>query len=88
IRVEPYCLRCHGKPEEAPPSIRARYETAYGYQVGDLRGVVSIKVPYDKFEKRFAALWRERLAKSLAGYLAFFIAVGILLDRLVTRRLA
>lgn len=43
--VEPYCLSCHGERASAPDAIQSQYEGAYGYQVGDLRGILSIKLP-------------------------------------------
>lgn len=46
--IEPYCLMCHGKKEETLPSIQKNYDTAYDYKVGDIRGVVSIKIPSEK----------------------------------------
>ena len=88
IRIEPYCLKCHGERDAAPPSIRERYATAYGYKLGDLRGVVSIKIPTEKFDARRLRLWGGQLMKSLAGYLVIFLALGFILDRLVTRRLS
>lgn len=45
IWVESYCLTCHGSKASAPATIRAHYDAAYNYQVGDLRGIVSIKIP-------------------------------------------
>ncbi|GGZ05754.1 EAL domain-containing protein [Shewanella fodinae] len=45
IWVEPYCLSCHGAKASAPATIRAHYDSAYNYQVGNLRGIVSIKIP-------------------------------------------
>ncbi len=88
IWIEPFCLRCHGDPDDAPPSIRDNYPMAYGYQVGDLRGLVSIKIPLEKYDGRFAALWGEQLGKSLAGYALLFLVVGLLIDWLVVRRLS
>jgi diguanylate cyclase (GGDEF)-like protein/PAS domain S-box-containing protein len=88
VWIEPYCLKCHGAIEDAPGSIREHYPTAYGYRVGDLRGVVSIKIPMEKFDRRLRELWGGQLIKSLAGYLVLFLALGFLLDRLVTRRLS
>jgi len=88
IRIEPFCLKCHGDREAAPPSIRERYATAYGYKVGELRGVVSIRIPTAKFEERVWRLWSGQLVKSLIGYAATFLALGLILDRLVLRRLA
>ena len=88
IWIEPFCLKCHGRREAAPPSIRDRYDTAYGYQVGDLRGVVSIRIPTAHLHDRLLRVWGAQLMKSLAGYLAIFLALGFILDRLVTRRLS
>lgn len=50
IYVEAYCLKCHGEKENAPAAIRSRYDSSYDYQVGDLRGVMSIKLPLDEIE--------------------------------------
>jgi len=87
IRIEPFCLRCHGEKEAAPPTIRERYATAYGYRVGDLRGVVSIRIPTAKFEERLWRIWRDQLFKSLIGYAAIFLVLGLILDRLVLARI-
>ena len=88
IWVELSCLKCHGSPEEAPPGIRETYATAYGYKVGDLRGVVSIRIPMAKFDQRRSSIWGGQLVKSLIGYAILLFGFGFLLDRLVTRRLA
>lgn len=87
IRIEPFCLKCHGEREAAPPSIRDRYATAYGYKVGELRGVVSIRIPTAKFEERVWRLWGGQLIKALVTYALIFIVLGLILDRLVLRRL-
>jgi diguanylate cyclase (GGDEF)-like protein len=88
IRIEPFCLKCHGERDAAPPSIRQRYPTAYGYKVGDMRGVVSIRIPTAKFEERVMRIWSGQLVKSLVGYAVIFLALGFILDRLVTCRLS
>jgi len=36
----------------APATIRDTYEEAYGYRVGDLRGLMSIKLPMDEVRAR------------------------------------
>ncbi len=88
IRIETMCLKCHGRRDEAPAGIRERYSEAYDYHEGDLRGVVSIKLPTAKFETRFREVWFGQLVKSLLGYVFLFLALGLLLEHLVTRRLA
>ena len=43
------CLRCHGSPEAAPEAVRSQYPgpQGYGYQVGQLAGIISVAVPID-----------------------------------------
>ncbi len=40
------CLGCHGDPANAPREVIEKYgdQRAFGYQVGDLRGVISIRI--------------------------------------------
>ena len=45
LRIEPFCLQCHGNKEEVIPFIAKRYDTAYDYKLGETRGIVSIKIP-------------------------------------------
>jgi diguanylate cyclase (GGDEF)-like protein/PAS domain S-box-containing protein len=87
IRVEPYCLKCHGEVESAPAGIRQRYDSAYGYHTGDMRGVVSIRIPTEKFHERVLRIWFNQLVKNLVGYALVLLALGLILDWLVIRRL-
>ncbi|MEJ5168173.1 MAG: DUF3365 domain-containing protein, partial [Arcobacteraceae bacterium] len=41
IKIEAYCISCHGKKEEVLPFIASKYEAAFGYEVGDVRGITS-----------------------------------------------
>lgn len=43
-------MQCHGNKEDAPSTIAKRYDDSYGYKIGDLRGLMSIKIPSDKIE--------------------------------------
>jgi len=88
ILVEPSCLLCHGTRSAAPASIRDGYATGYDYKVGDLRGVVSIRVPTATYDARLLRVWSGQLVKSLLSYVVLFLVMGLLLDRLVSRRLA
>lgn len=49
ITVEESCLACHGNQEDRPDFVRERYpnDRAYGFEVGDLRGVYSVVVPVE-----------------------------------------
>lgn len=62
LKIEPYCIQCHGKKEEVLPFIAKRYDKAYGYNVGDIRGVTSIKIPHKVIaDKMMAMFWKEML---------------------------
>jgi HAMP domain-containing protein len=43
------CLRCHGKPENAPEDVRVMYGTGngYGYQSGEVVGLSVVGVPVE-----------------------------------------
>jgi methyl-accepting chemotaxis protein len=47
IYVKKACLKCHGKPEEAPEAVIKKYgdRKAFGYKIGDVRGIISVKLP-------------------------------------------
>jgi hypothetical protein len=47
ITVEAACLACHGDQQTRPDFIRSGYpdDRAYGFHVGDLRGVYAVFVP-------------------------------------------
>ncbi len=87
IYVEEYCLACHGTKNSAPPIIQANYENAYDYKVGELRGLMSIKLSTDEIE---AALWRDLTSHGiiyLLTLLASFTAIYVLLNRRILRHL-
>lgn len=88
IWIEPYCLKCHGERAAAPAAIRDSYDMAYGYKVGDLRGLLSIRVPTDELRAQAKASWLEQSAGRLLGYVVLLSLIGLLLQRLVTRRLS
>jgi hypothetical protein len=50
IRVAQPCLACHGTPATYSPAVRRllreryRQDQAVGYQVGDLRGAISVRI--------------------------------------------
>lgn len=47
ILVKKGCLKCHGDPEDAPQAVIEKYgdKKAFGYKVGDVRGIISVKIP-------------------------------------------
>jgi len=85
IWVKRFCLKCHGRREDAPPTVRKRYRTGYGYQVGDLRGVMSIKLPARLVDERIAAQLRQDLLTHLLGFVLTFLLLSLVLNRTLLR---
>jgi PAS domain S-box-containing protein len=86
--IEEYCLNCHGKPQTAPAGLLAADDPAFGYKIGDLRGLISIRIPTAAFEQRFWQIWGQQLLVKIGSYLALLLGIGLLLERLVVQRLA
>ncbi|GAB1392532.1 hypothetical protein MASR1M60_06950 [Rhodocyclaceae bacterium] len=88
IWIEGYCLRCHGSEDEAPESIRKLYPgVSYDYEEGDLRGVMSIKLPMERYQAESWERFQSRLIRDLAAFLAVFIMLGWFMERLILRRI-
>jgi methyl-accepting chemotaxis protein len=47
IFVTEACLKCHGDPADAPAAVVQKYgsDKAFGYKVGDVRGIISVRLP-------------------------------------------
>ncbi|MEW8508457.1 MAG: EAL domain-containing protein [Candidatus Thiodiazotropha sp.] len=75
IWVEAYCLKCHGDKAAAPETIQAKYDSAYNYEVGDLRGILSIKMPANEVDERVAQLFKRQLFWSIVLLALLALAV-------------
>ena len=82
IYIESYCISCHGKREETMKTIRDNYDTAYNYKVGDLRGVVSIKIPHTNLNKKLYAYIKKEAVISLLTLL-IMVSIVIIIYRKV-----
>ncbi len=85
IWVEKYCLKCHGRREDAHITIRTRYATAFNYKVGDLRGIMSIKLPATQLQATAWANFQRDLWVHLAIFSSMFFLISWLLRHYVTR---
>ncbi|HEA26680.1 MAG TPA: DUF3365 domain-containing protein, partial [Ectothiorhodospiraceae bacterium] len=87
IWIEEYCLKCHGEQANAPDTIRELYDTSFNYKLGELRGIMSIKLPATFVEE---AVVDERISELWGHLLAFVITITFgawLLRRWVVHRL-
>jgi len=52
--IEKKCLSCHGDKTKAPGFIAQKYDKAYDYKLGELRGIISIKIPKKNISQYFS----------------------------------
>lgn len=82
LYVKESCLKCHGKRVDTIPSIRDKYANAYDYKLGDIRGLLNIKIK----ERNFFALMYTDFIDTLIGtiflYIIFLIIIYVLIKKL------
>ncbi len=83
------CLRCHGKAEDAPPSLIERYGATNGFrfQAGDLAGINSVAIPVSA---SIRAAWQGSLVLfliTIPASLLLLWLLNLLFQRLVIERL-
>ncbi len=81
------CLICHSDYASAPESIRKRYKLGYGYKVGDLGGLMSIKLPASIVEERVD---KQLINASLIHFITLLVAfllLSLLLQGMVIKRI-
>lgn len=83
IWFKPRCLKCHGEEESVPSGIRERYPERHIYEIGDLRGVMSIKLPAQVIEVRVATQLQQNALIHLSGFVIAFLLLSWLLNRTV-----
>ena len=75
LRIEQKCLKCHGKKSKAPQFIQASYDKAYDYKLGEVRGILSIKIPISSLEKYFMQYFYQSVVYDFILFILLFIAV-------------
>ena len=89
-RMKPECLRCHGRPEDAPAALVQRYgaEASFNRPLGQIVALDTVAVPTDPVN---AALFRETTRQtiiSVGGLILLLVAIALLFRVLISRRLA
>ncbi len=85
LRIAPMCLNCHGKRGSAPKTIRERYDSAYDFQLGDVRGILAIYYDRHHLRDKLLTVFYSNMRIDLALLLMVLIGVFILL-RLIRNR--
>ncbi len=88
-RMEADCLRCHGDPADAPASMIERYGSEAGFHqpVGGVMAMDMVAIPFKNYTARqILGVFRDA-AILLAGLAVLLLAVHLVFQGLVTRRL-
>lgn len=96
IKVEQSCLRCHGTPQEAPVEVVEKYGAAkaFGYRVGDIRGIITVDLPVESLLVASPALNGYSLGLVVLAFAINFILLKkLVIDRIkqlttITKRMA
>jgi len=84
--VKEGCLKCHGDPKDAPAAVIQKYgdKNAFGYKVGDIRGIISVTLPTISFMEALPTLANPISlgAIILAFLINFFFNTRFILSRL------
>ena len=88
-RMETSCLKCHGGPEDAPPTLLERYggTAGFGRQVGDVIALDTVAIPMSAAHAALSAELKQQVPLTVAGLGALFIAVACTFRFVVVRRL-
>ena len=81
LKIEEKCLKCHGSRQNAPKFIQERYSTAYDYKLGDIRGIVSIKLPKNILNNYFMKDFIYSIIYDIGLLLSLFVFIFYLLRK-------
>lgn len=89
MRMEESCLRCHGRPEEAPASLLARYGRRRGFYraVGDVIAMDAVAVPLPSVAGEAAEHGHAQLLRTALWLVLLLGGVILAFRRIVGRRL-
>jgi signal transduction histidine kinase/CheY-like chemotaxis protein/HPt (histidine-containing phosphotransfer) domain-containing protein len=85
LRIETACLNCHGSTGHATTESGIHGEE---FRLGEVRGLISVRMPVAHYDAVALDRWLQRLVWSLPAYVLVFVLLGLLIDRLVLRRLS
>lgn len=87
LRIDASCLQCHGNKEEVIKTTFADNNQAHTYTLGDVSGVISIKLPTEELEQRIASFRGSEVSHRLLVFTLTFLILYLLLQKLVIQRL-
>ncbi len=81
LRIGNDCLKCHGKKEDAPKFIQDTYDSAYDYKLGDLKGIISIKIPLETLNTYFINNFIKSVVYDLIIFFLLFIGINYIIRK-------
>lgn len=87
IWTQPYCLNCHGTFDEAPITIQQRYTSGFNYSEGDLRGIISVRIPVQQSQQFILAQLKSNLPVVAGSLCSLFILLYLLVQKTIVIRL-
>jgi len=79
LRIQASCLECHGKREDAIPSVRDKYTTAYDYKLGEIRGLLNIEIKKRDYFEGMYADFTNTLLSAILLYIVFLTVIYLLI---------
>lgn len=81
LKIEKRCLKCHASKEEAPLFIQKKYNEAYDYKLGELRGIMSIKIPKNKINNYFIPQFLHSVFYDFLLLVVLFIIIYLIVKK-------
>lgn len=87
---EDRCLHCHGNPDDAPPSLIAKYGRKGGFrsEAGDLAGINSVSIPVSTPLAQLRTLTITIFITTIAATFLLLFFLNLLFGKLVISRLS
>ena len=79
LYIQKSCLKCHGKRASAIPSIKQKYDKAYNYKIGDLRGLIDIEIKNSGYFDELYVNFKKNLFINIIILLGLLVIIYALL---------
>jgi len=89
VRMTASCLKCHGKPEDAPLPLLEIYgdQRGFGYREHQLAGISVVSIPMDGALKKIRSQAFSVFAITFMLMMSLYILISFLFNRMVVRSL-
>ncbi len=89
-RMKVSCLRCHGKPEDAPASLLKQYGSTAGFHrpIGQIIGLDTVAIPLARITEKLHSESIYALMVSTLCVLLFFLVIALIFKYVIINRLS